>query len=61
MLTYGPFPTMQREKHDNTRNKYTMSNYNLAIYTGYQYCVDVQGYEVIEVGMYSVSGKFSDP
>ena len=31
---------------------YTMSNDNLAIYTGYPYRVDVQGYEVIEVDMY---------
>jgi hypothetical protein len=32
--------------------KYTMSNDNLAIYTGYQHRVNVQGYEVIEVDMY---------
>ena len=29
-----------------------MSNDNLPIYMGYQYRVDVQGYEVIEVDMY---------
>ena len=29
-----------------------MSNDNLAIYTGYQYRVDVEGYEVIVVDMY---------
>ena len=29
-----------------------MCNNDLAIYTGYQYQVDVQGYEVIEVDMY---------
>jgi hypothetical protein len=55
MVTYAPFPTMQREKKEIVkiiaRNKYTMSNNNLAIYTGYQYQVDVHGYEVIEVDM----------
>ena len=55
MLTYRPFPT--REKKNNTRNKYTMINDNLAIYTGYQYRVHVQGYEVIEVDMYMGRGK----
>lgn len=34
------------------RNKFTMTNDNLATYTGYHYQVDVQGYEVIEIGMY---------
>ena len=34
------------------RDKYTMSNDSLAIYTRYQYRVHVQGYEVIEVDMY---------
>ena len=29
-----------------------MSNNNFAKYTVYLYCVDVQGYEVIEVDMY---------
>ena len=29
-----------------------MSSDNLALYTGYQYRVGVQGYEVIEVDMY---------
>ena len=29
-----------------------MSNNNMAIYTGYQYRLDVQGYEEIEVDMY---------
>jgi hypothetical protein len=33
-------------------NKYTMSNDNLAIYTGYECLVDVQGYGEIEVDMY---------
>ena len=38
-----------------------MSTDNLAIYTGYQYPVDVQEYEVIEVDMYiySWSRKFT--
>jgi hypothetical protein len=52
MLTYGPSQQCREKKHDNTRNEYTMSNYNLAIYTGYQYRVDVQGYKIIEVDMY---------
>ena len=30
-------------------NKYTISKNNLAIYTGYQYQDDMQGYKVIEV------------
>jgi hypothetical protein len=34
------------------RNKYTMSNDILAIYTVYQYRVDVLGYKVMEVDMY---------
>ena len=29
-----------------------MCNNNMAIYTGYQYRVEVQGYNVIEVDMY---------
>jgi hypothetical protein len=29
-----------------------MSNGNLAVYTGYQYRVDVQGYEGVEVAMH---------
>lgn len=35
MLTHGPFPIMQRKKkmNNNTRNKYTITNDNLAIYT----------------------------
>jgi hypothetical protein len=41
---------MQRERKGS--NKYTMSKDNLAMYTGYQYRVDVQGYEVIEVDVY---------
>ena len=36
----------------NTRNKYTMCNNNMAIYTGYQCQVEVLGYDVIEVDMY---------
>lgn len=48
MLTYEPFPTTQRK----IRNKYTMINDNLAIYMGYQYRVDVQGYNEMEVDMY---------
>jgi hypothetical protein len=57
-MTYGPFPTMLGEKkiNSNTRNKYTMSNDNLAIYTGYQNQVDVQGYKVIEVDVYIFIG-----
>ena len=46
MLTYGPFPTMQREKYrknNDTRNIYAMSKDSLAIYREYQYRVDVQG------------------
>jgi hypothetical protein len=43
---------MQRNKDkEQTRNNYKMWNDNLAIYTGYQYRVDVQGYDVIEVDM----------
>ena len=42
----------ERMYNNNTRNKYTMSNDNLAIYPGYQYRVDGQGYKVIEVYMY---------
>jgi hypothetical protein len=38
MLTYGPFPTMQREKK---MKKYTISKDNLSIYTGYQYRFDL--------------------
>jgi hypothetical protein len=59
ILTYRPFPTMQRERkernntkaitHSNkSNNKYTLSSDNLTIYTGYQ----CEGYEVIEVDMY---------
>ena len=61
MLTYGPFPTTQRERNreiiekyyrDNkTNNKYTTSRDNLAIHTVYQSRVDVQRYKVTEVDM----------
>jgi hypothetical protein len=34
-----------------------MSNNSLALYTGYQYRVNVQGYEVIEVDMYITMNK----
>ena len=50
MLIYGLFPTVQREKKYFLLNKYTMSNDNPN--TGYQYRVDVHGYEVTEVDMY---------
>ena len=33
-----------------------MSSDNLALHTGYQYLVDVQGYEVIKVDMYIYLG-----
>ena len=35
-----------------------MSNDNLALHTWYQYRVDVQKYEVIEVDMYATIHKF---
>ena len=39
-------------KTNNTGIKYTMSNDNFAVYTGYQYWVDMQWYEIIEVDVY---------
>jgi hypothetical protein len=37
-----------------------MSNDKLAIYTGHQYRVDVQGYEVIEVDIYTYNEEYID-
>ena len=39
----------ERNKREIIENNDKMSNDNLAIYTGYQYRVHVQGYEVIEI------------
>jgi hypothetical protein len=35
--------------YNKSNSKHTMSNDNMAIYTGYQYRVNMQMYEVIEV------------
>jgi hypothetical protein len=52
-LLIGPSPQRRETNRKiRTKNKYKMSNNKLVIYTGYQYRVDVQGYEVIEVDMY---------
>jgi hypothetical protein len=56
-LQCGERKDMSDKQITTQRNKHTMSNDNLAIYTGYQYRVHVQGYEVIEVDMYMGRGK----
>jgi hypothetical protein len=55
MLSEGP--SQQCKEKGNGQIKHAMRNDNLALYTGYQYWVHVQGYE-IDIDIYSTSPTF---